>query len=344
MMKKVFITGGAGYIGSIMIGAMLENEYEVIVLDRMFFGKRPVLKYLDHPKVHFYKDDVRYFDKALLKGVDVVIDLAGISNDPASEINPQATININQKGSIRVAKVSKEMGVRQYILASSCSIYGEGDDNLLNEESKKNPVSLYARSKIKAEEAIKPLADDNFCVTFLRNGTVYGYSTRMRFDLVVNTMTWKAWQNGKIHIMGGGQQWRPLVHVKDVVDAFLLVMQTQNLSIINGQAFNVGSNDQNYQIWQIANMVKNAIPNTELEFFPSDPDRRDYRVCCDKITNVLGFKTKKTVTDGIIEILDGLKSGYIDAMDPSNITVKYYKYLLEAEKALREIKYKGKIF
>jgi len=344
MSKTVFITGGAGYIGSVMIGELLKQEYNVRVLDRMFFGFQTVEAYRNHPNFELIQGDIRYFDEKLLKDVDIVVDLAGISNDPSCDlVESRLTLSINHLGSVRVAKLAKKMGVKLYIFSSSCSIYGHGVRNKLNEDSPKHPVSLYAEAKVQAEEDILPLADDNFCVTCLRNATVYGVSSRMRFDLVVNMMTMRAWTNNKIYVLGGGKQWRPVIHVKDVVKAFMSVMEADK-SKINGEVFNVGSNDQNYRIFQLANIVRDIVPHVEVETVPDDPDKRSYNVCFDKIRDVLGYQVERSVQEGIVEVKQGLENGLIDPEDLRTVTLKYYQYLLDAEKVIKKVSYKGQIF
>ena len=342
-MKTIIMTGGAGYVGSVLIGELLKKGYKVKVLDRMFFGLRTLEAYISHPNFQLIQDDIRYFDEKLLEGVDAVIDLAGISNDPACDLNPEVTVSINHLGCVRVAKLAKKMGAGQYVLASSCSIYGGGSSTKLTEDALKNPVSLYAKTKLKLEEDILSLGNKDFCVTILRNATVYGLSPRMRFDLVVNLMTMQAWKERKIHVLGGGKQWRPVVHIKDVAKAFLSILESER-GRVNGEVFNVGSNQQNHQVIQIANMVRDVIPYVELEVVREDPDKRNYNVCFDKIFKVLGFRVERTVHEGIVEIKQALENGIVDAEDIRTVTLKYYAYLLEAEKVLKEVAYKGKVF
>lgn len=343
MTQQVLVTGGAGYIGCVLVEELLSHGYSVTVLDRFFFGHKPLAGATANPAFKLVKDDIRFFKENTLAGIDIVLDLAGISNDPSCELDPAVTLDVNQRGSIRVATLAKAEGVKRYILCSSCSIYGHGAEQKLTEDGHKNPVSLYAKSKLAAEEGIAPLADKNFCVTFLRNGTVYGLSQRMRFDLVINLMTMRAWKYRKIYIMGGGQQWRPVVHVRDVAAAFLLAMKADP-QIVNGQAFNVGSNQQNYRVWQLASLVRDVVPNVDVEIVPDDADRRDYNVCFDKIATVLGYEPRHTVREGVKEIQDALESGSVDPEDPTTVTVKYYKYLLSAEELLQTVSYNGRIF
>ncbi len=341
-MSKILIPGGAGYIGTELTKLLLNKGHEVIVLDRCFFGQEPVKDFLPNKNFSLIKDDIRYFDKTVLSGVKAVINMAGISNDPSCDLDPTATESINYKGCLRLAKLAKEMGVKRYIASSSCSVYGQGSVSALTETSPTNPVSLYAKTKLAMEKEVSPLGNDNFCVTFLRNATVYGLSSRMRFDLAVNMMVLYAYNKRRIYITGQGQQWRPMVHVSDVARAFEIVMETP-VTKINREIFNVGSNQLNYKISQIANCIRDVVPFTSLEIVPDDPDRRTYNVCFDKISNMLGFKTEKSLKDGIIEIYNALENGMVSESIKTN-TLGYYQYLIEAQKALSEVLYKGKIF
>ena len=233
--------------------------------------------------------------------------------------------------------------MKRFIFSSSCSVYGASPD-LLTEDSPLAPVSAYAQSKIMAEKRLLELSSPEFAVTSLRNATVYGVSKRrMRFDLVVNLMTLHALRTNRIFIMGCGQQWRPLVHIDDAIDAFLLVADYPEISAIEGQIFNVGSNNQNFMVSTLAHKFKSVFPEVVLETVPDDPDRRDYRVCVDKITRAIGFKARRTVDDGIAEVRHGLNSGEISDT-PRTVTVKYYKYLLEADAILRLVKMGDRLF
>ena len=227
-----------------------------------------------HASFTLVRDDLRTFDPAVLRGVDVVFDLAGISNDPACDLDPQITRAINLDGCVRLATLAKAAGVKRYVFSSSCSVYGQGSDSALTEDSALAPVSLYAECKIRAEEQLLALADDGFTVTILRNATVYGPSRRMRYDLLVNLMTAKAFTDRVIYVLGGGQQWRPNVHVRDVARAFIHVME-QPAPKVRSRVFNVGSNEQNFRVVDVAHIVRDVMPHVSIQVVPDDPDRRN---------------------------------------------------------------------
>ena len=244
---QVLVTGGAGYIGSVLVKRLLKEKYNVKVLDRFFFGKDKLDSVSKNPRLKIIQDDTRWFDKKILKNVDVVMDLAALSNDPSGELEPKKTMDINFKGRARVAKLSKEQGVKQYILASSCSIYGFRD-GILNEKSPINPLTTYAKANRKAEINAMKLSDEKFTTTMLRFATVFGLSPRMRFDLAVNGMVLGFFKNQQIPIMRDGKQWRPFIHVKDVAEAYVAIIKAPKHKI-NGEIFNVGSDSLNYQIF-----------------------------------------------------------------------------------------------
>jgi nucleoside-diphosphate-sugar epimerase len=321
----------------------LSKGYKVKALDRHFFGYK--FKDIKNENLEVVQEDIRWIGEDFLRGVDVLINLAGLSNDPSVDLDPAASEDINHIGAVELAKRAKNAGVKKYIFSSSCSVYGHGDDQELTEESKLKPVSLYAILKAKTEEEILSLADENFCVTSLRNATLYGLSEhRMRFDLVVNLMTFNAWKDGKIFVLGGGEQWRPLMYLKDAINAFERVVEENNISKINKQVFNVGSNNQNYKIIQVANLVRNILPNTKIESIPSDTDKRDYNISFNKIKQVLNFEPRFTVEDGIKEIIEALDRKIIDGNDIRTNTVKFYKHLIDTDKILSDIKLRGRIF
>jgi nucleoside-diphosphate-sugar epimerase len=337
---KVLVTGGAGYIGSVMVPMLLDEGFDVVVLDRFFFGKETLKEVEGHPRLTLIKDDIRWFDPSIMKGIDGVIDLAALSNDPAGELDPQKTLEINYKGRVRVAQLAKKYGAEKYIFASTCSVYGF-QDSIVNEDSPTNPLTTYAKSAVLAEQEIMPLGDNNFSVTFLRQATVYGLSPRMRFDLAINAMILYLWKDGKLRIMRDGTQWRPFVYVKDTSRAFIKVLEADP-DIVNKQIFNVGSNEQNYQIFPLAKMLAEAL-GMELQYeWYGDPDKRSYRVDFSKIKEVLGFKPKYTPKDAAKEIYQALEDGKVKD-DIKTRTVQWYKYLLEAHRIIKDVELGGVI-
>lgn len=342
MGQTILITGAGGYIGSEMVGEFLQARYRVKALDRFFFGKHVLDEHRSSPSLEIIKEDVRSFPEALLKGVYGVIHLAGLSNDPSSDLDPRLTEELNRDAALRVARTAMNAGVKRYLFASSCSVYGQGAREWLTEESDTAPVSLYAKTKLDVETEVLKLASDSFIVTVLRSATCYGLSRRMRFDLAVNAMTLHAFKYGRIIIKGGGQQWRPFVHVRDLVRAYRVIFEAEP-AVVQAQVFNVGSNDQNYRIAHLALVVKNYFPGTSVEYAPDDPDKRDYRVSFNKISSLLRFQPRMRVEDGIKEIKEALLQGVVSD-DIKTITVKYYNYLMEADAILREVKHNGKLF
>jgi len=343
-MKTILITGAGGYIGSVMVEMLLAKGYNVKGLDRFFFGENLLSKeILNNPRFQLVKNDIRWVAPDVFKGVDAVIDLAALSNDPSGDFDPKLTQEINNLGRVRIARLAKESGVARYILASSCSVYGHGLEEVLSEDSPLNPLTEYAKANAAAEKAVIPLHDHSFSTTALRQATVYGLSYRMRFDLVVNMMTLHAVQRGKIFIMGGGKQWRPLVHVRDTANAFILVMESPK-DLVNGQVFNIGSSQQNYQILNLAHIVKENLPIiVDLEIAPDDQDKRNYQVSFEKIKHILGFKPHYTPDMGVKEIYNALKTGKTET-DEKTVTVKWYKYLFDADEILRKVKIDGRLF
>lgn len=337
---KVLVTGGGGYIGSILVQMLLEKGYKVKCLDRFFFGMEILSDVLGDPNLEIVKDDIRWFDPNILRDVDAVMDLAALSNDPAGELDPRKTMEINYKGRVRVATLSKKYQVERYILASSCSVYGF-QDGVVDERSPINPLTTYAKANALAEEETLPLADDSFSVTVLRQATVYGLSPRMRFDLAINGMVLGFYKHGKIPIMRDGTQWRPFVHIRDTAGAFIKVLESER-DLVNKEVFNVGSNEQNYQIKPLAELIAEAIGLPfNFEWYGS-PDNRSYRVDFSKIRDVLGFKPKYTPKEGAREIYDALVEGRVEDSIKTR-TVDWYKFLIEAQKIVKEVELRGVI-
>ncbi len=334
---KVLVTGGAGYIGSILTRTLLEKGYDVTILDRMFFGKDPIQDITD--RITIVKDDVRWFKPGALKDIDAVLDLASLSNDPSGELDPQKTLEINYEGRVRVAKLAKKHHIQRYVLASTCSVYGF-QEGTLTEESPTNPLTTYSKANILAEKEILPLADKSFTATALRQATVYGFSPRMRFDLAINGMVLGFFNNGKIPIMRDGKQWRPFVHVRDTSNAFIRVMESDP-ELVNGQVFNVSNDEQNVQIFDLAKLVAEAIDLPFNYEWYGSPDTRSYKVSFDKIKKTLNYSPKYTPKEGAKEVYNALKEGKLNPDDTRTITVKWYKHLLEMHALLKDLEING---
>lgn len=322
---RVLVTGAGGYIGSVLVPILLETGHEVLAVDRFLFGREVLPPEADGLTV--VQEDVRRLRPELLQGVDAVVDLAALSNDPSSELDPEKTWEVNHRARVRLARMAKDAGVRRYILPSSCSVYGF-QDGLLDESSPVNPLTTYAKANLQAERDVLPLADAGFCVTVIRQATVYGYSPRMRFDLAINGMVRGFFKNGRIPILRDGTQWRPFVHVRDTCRAMLLVLDAP-AERVNGEVFNVGSDDQNVQIMPLARRVAEAMGVPfEYEWY-GVPDHRSYRVSFRKIAERLGYRTTQTMEDGAREVYRALREGRVDPDDPRTITVGWYKHLIE---------------
>ena len=344
---RILVAGGAGFIGSVLVPHLLEAGHDVAVLDRFYFG--PTLdavaaKYGD--KLSIFKDDIRTFEpKTVLSGVEAVVDLAGISNDPSCDLEAHLTESINIAGGKRLASLARQAGVRRYVYTSSCSVYGHGAGLGLTENSPRHPVSLYARAKCEVEDYALQLGRESgggFESVALRLATVFGVSPRMRFDLAVNVMTKNAYVHRKVSVEGGGKQWRPFVHVTDVARAMHLAA-TADASRCAGRIFNVGSGENNVQIAQLAYRVRDAVPSTELVSVGTDPDLRDYNVTFDAIGESLDYRTTRTIDDGIQEVLAALRSGKVDPDDRRAYTLRQYVFLREAELTAQSLAMHGHI-
>jgi nucleoside-diphosphate-sugar epimerase len=337
---KVLVTGGAGYIGAVLCETLLEKGYHVRCLDRLFLGQEPVAHLLENYSERFelVRGDVRWAGPEVLEGVMAVMDLAALSNDPTGELDPAKTMAINFEGRVRMAKMARDHGVSRYILASSCSVYGF-QDGLLDEDSPTNPLTTYARANLEAERAVLPLADGAFCPVALRQATVYGLAPRMRFDLAINGMVLGFFKNGRIPILRDGTQWRPFVHVRDTARAFVLALEAP-AELVCGRIFNVGSDDQNVQIFPLAQTVAESIGLPfDYEWYGL-PDHRSYRVSFARIRRVLGFAPQYTPADGAREIYQALKENRVTD-GPRTITVQWYKHLLEMQRFIRETEING---
>lgn len=323
---RVLIVGGAGYLGSVLARKLLAQGFKVKVLDLLMYGIQPVEELLKDKNFELVEGDIRNISTIgrSLDGVDAVVNLAAIVGDPACNNKPEDAIQTNYLANKVLADACKYNQINRFVYASTCSVYGimEGDKELA-EDSPLNPVSLYARSKIQSEEGILALEDENFSPTILRMSTLHGYSPRMRFDLVVNTMTKTALVDKKISIHGGGKQWRPLLNVEDAADAYIRCVES-SLQKVKGQIFNVGSSKQNYQIYKIANMVQKHVPQAKLVIEGESIDQRNYFVDFSKIEGSLKYRVNYGLERSILGIKDAIENGGIkDVNDPKYYNVEY---------------------
>jgi nucleoside-diphosphate-sugar epimerase len=308
---KVLVTGNNGYIGTVMVPMLQTEGFEITGLDSdlfkgCVFGNPSITG--DISNIPYLKKDVRDIERSDLVGFDAVVHLCALSNDPLGNLNPKVTYEINHEGSVRLAKLAKSAGVERFILSSSCSIYGATTSDVVNEESKPKPVTPYAESKVLAERDISKLADSNFSPTLLRSSTAYGLSPMLRFDLVVNNFIAWSFTKGIVLLKSDGTAWRPFVHIQDISRAFIAVLNAPR-DVIHNQIFNVGRNDQNFRIREVAEIAKQTVPNSEIKYVEgAEPDQRSYRVEFDKIAAALPeFKPQWTVPLGAKQLYDAYK-------------------------------------
>jgi nucleoside-diphosphate-sugar epimerase len=300
---KVLVTGTEGYLGSLLAPLLMERGHEVTAVDTGFYkvgwlynGTELTAKTLNK--------DIRHITVEDLTGIEAIIHMAELSNDPTGQLSPTITYDINHKGSIRLAELAKQAGVRRFIYMSSCSVYGVASEGDVTEETGVNPQTAYAECKTLVERDLKPMADDNFSPTFMRNATAFGASPRMRFDIVLNNLSGLAWTEKQIKMTSDGTPWRPLVHALDIAKALYCVLEAPR-DIIHNQVYNVGDTANNYQVKQIAEIVADVFKGCELSFGDSGSDNRSYRVSFEKInTQLPGFKCDWNAERGAKQLFD----------------------------------------
>lgn len=309
--RSVLVIGGAGYIGSMLLPRLLEEGYQVRVLDLFLYGRDSIADYLSQPNLEVVEGDFRDVQMVVdvMQGMDAVVHLGAIVGDPACDLNEQITIEINLIATRMIAEVAKGSGASRLVFASTCSVYG-ANDNVLDEQSALNPVSLYARSKMASEQLLMQMADETFSPVILRFATIYGLSPRMRFDLVVNLLTAKALGDGKITLYGG-DQWRPFVHVDDVALGIVAALRARRAQV-HSQVFNVGSYGQNHTLREVGELIESLVPGSQVVEMGTNEDRRNYRVNFAKIYNALHYLPEWSMERGVKQTIEAIQSGVFD--------------------------------
>jgi nucleoside-diphosphate-sugar epimerase len=344
MEKSVLVTGHNGYIGPIMVAGLLEAGYQVTGLDTGYFHECTLVP--DLAEVPWIQKDIRDLELIDLQGFDAVVHLAALSNDPIGNLNPVWTEEINYRGSVHLAKLAKAAAVKRFLFSSSCIMYGMSEASVVNEETPLAPKTEYARSKVKAEQAISELAGDGFSPTFLRNGTVYGISPRMRFDTVLNNLVGAAVTTGKVVLYSDGKPWRPVVHVEDIARSFITVLEAP-IGDVHNQVFNNGAEHLNHRIIELAEVVVRTVPGCRLEVLSRpDADQRTYKADFGKFSRVFpGFEFKWKVEEGarqLYEVLKAVDLTHKDFEDGRYIRVKWLSHLLDAGRLDNSLRWKNK--
>lgn len=330
--KPILVIGGAGYIGSVLVGKLLRDGKRVRVLDSLVYGDGALREVLDHPNLELMVGDCRNMQTVIraVSGAEGIVHLAAIVGDPACAQDEQTALEVNYGATKMLIEIAKGHGISRFLFASSCSVYGISDD-LMSEQSAPNPISLYARTKVDSERALLAATSDTFRPTILRLATVFGLSPRPRFDLVVNLLTAKACQGDPITVFNG-EQWRPFIHVDDVAEGFRQMLQAP-LAVAGGQVFNLGDARLNYTLTGIAAIIQERFPQASV-VHTEVTDRRNYRVSFEKISSSVGFTCRKTIHDGVAEIHRGFEDARF--LDYSSYQYNNQKFLLMAGSPLNQ--------
>jgi nucleoside-diphosphate-sugar epimerase len=332
--QTILVAGGAGYIGSILVPKLLARGYRVRVLDRLFFGEASLSSVRD--RIELLVADVRDVPAAALDGVDGVINLSGLSNDPTAEFNPEANWQMNAIATETLARACLERGIERYVFASSCSLYDGLPPGMHAEDADIQPRAAYATSKRYGEERLIELAAEGLCPVVLRNGTVYGWSPRMRFDLVVNTFVKDALLFGSLKLHGGGWMWRPLVDIQDCADAMIAAYEAP-AEKVHGEIFNVVHS--NYQIRELAMIVAGSVQlagrEVHLEEVPAPKLNRDYECANAKLSTTLGFIPRRSVLEAVSDLLKRIdREKLLDLTDPRCYNIRWLELLHDVKPVL----------
>jgi nucleoside-diphosphate-sugar epimerase len=327
---RVLVTGHDGYIGGALLPQLLAAGHDVVGCDTYLFASCTLGP--EGVEVPTIEADVRDLDVRDLAGFDAVVHLAAISNDPLGDLHPGTTDDVNHLAAVHLARASKAAGVERFVFSSSCSLYGAAGDEPLDERAAFNPVTPYGVSKVMAEAGISALADDGFSPTHLRNGTAYGFSPRLRIDLVVNNLAAFAVTTGEVLLKSDGSPLRPLVHIEDIARAFVAVLDAPR-EVVHDEAFNVGRTTENYRIREVAEIVGEVVEGSRVAFAAeAGPDKRNYRVDCDKIAAVLpAYQPTWTVRQGVEQLVAAYREHGLVADDVTSrrfLRIRHIEHLI----------------